>query len=357
MGREDLEQERIRTPIDPIRTFMDDPLRMLRVIRFAARFQFDIVEETQEALKRADCQTAFLNKVSRERVGIELDKILTIHPRETNPIARSVYGAQLIYDYHLYRCITLSSKAGSGDYVCALAFVCGLLLIYCCRKFIRRNAGLIEAELNRYNLTCDLRILGYCSLIGENGLEDDMDKNKPVLRAYNIVRHAFKLTNADASKIHAIFRAIKDSAFIDELSDVGFMSEVSLVAFVSELSDVAINLKHKAARMLRDTKALWTVAVILIAAERERTITEGSGILWLKGFMNLVHFWGLHDLQKLTTPLLDGKEIAAALNERPGPIVGKAGDLLFFYQIDHPNATKDDALSALPGLVSKAGLR
>ena len=153
------------------------------------------------------------------------------------------------------------------------------------------------------------------------------------------MRDAFKLPNSDVNSIIAIFRAIKDFPSLHELS------------FTDD------NAKRCVARMIRGTGQLWTAAATLIAAERERTAPGGQVDAWLEQFFDhVVRVCRIDNCWK-QPPLLDGKEIAAALNERPGPIVGKAGDLLFFYQIDHPNATKDDALSALPGLVSKAGLR
>jgi tRNA nucleotidyltransferase (CCA-adding enzyme) len=44
-GIKDLERGLIRTPLEPLQTFLDDPLRVLRTIRFATRFQFEISPE------------------------------------------------------------------------------------------------------------------------------------------------------------------------------------------------------------------------------------------------------------------------------------------------------------------------
>lgn len=68
-GRADLKQGIIRTPIDPGRTFHDDPLRMLRAVRFAARFNFRIAEETARAVIS---NSGRLKIVSRERVAGEI---------------------------------------------------------------------------------------------------------------------------------------------------------------------------------------------------------------------------------------------------------------------------------------------
>ena len=42
MGRADLKAGVIRTPLDPVQTFLDDPLRILRAVRFANRFEFSL---------------------------------------------------------------------------------------------------------------------------------------------------------------------------------------------------------------------------------------------------------------------------------------------------------------------------
>ena len=76
-GVEDLQSGTIRTPLDPLVTLMDDPLRLLRVIRFAARFKYSIVKELWEAMQSPLVADAFTLKVSRERVGIEVDKMLS----------------------------------------------------------------------------------------------------------------------------------------------------------------------------------------------------------------------------------------------------------------------------------------
>jgi poly(A) polymerase len=51
-GITDLENKCIRTPLNPDITFSDDPLRMMRAIRFAAQLQFDILEETYVSLSK-----------------------------------------------------------------------------------------------------------------------------------------------------------------------------------------------------------------------------------------------------------------------------------------------------------------
>lgn len=72
-GIGDLERRVIRTPLDPDITFSDDPLRMMRAIRFATQLDFTICPETLGAIAR---NAQRLEIVSRERIATELQKIM-----------------------------------------------------------------------------------------------------------------------------------------------------------------------------------------------------------------------------------------------------------------------------------------
>ena len=72
-GLADLAEKTIATPLDPDITFSDDPLRMMRCIRFATQLNFHIEEETFDALRR---NRERISIISGERVAEELNKIL-----------------------------------------------------------------------------------------------------------------------------------------------------------------------------------------------------------------------------------------------------------------------------------------
>jgi len=72
-GIYDLEDGIIRTPLDPNITFSDDPLRMLRCVRFSAQLKFNIDDETFDALQR---NAQRLKIISGERIQEELNKIM-----------------------------------------------------------------------------------------------------------------------------------------------------------------------------------------------------------------------------------------------------------------------------------------
>ena len=85
-GISDLKNKIIRTPRNPEETFSDDPLRMLRCIRFAARFGFDIEHETFEGIKAMKHR---IRIISAERIADELNKIILGNPPS--------YGFKLLY--------------------------------------------------------------------------------------------------------------------------------------------------------------------------------------------------------------------------------------------------------------------
>lgn len=91
-GLQDIKDGTIRTPDDPNVIFDDDPLRILRAIRFTSRYDFHMTKEIQEAIiDNADR----LKIVSKERIRDELGKILTGSNPET--------GLKLLVDHDLVR--------------------------------------------------------------------------------------------------------------------------------------------------------------------------------------------------------------------------------------------------------------
>ena len=71
-GLEDLKNRIAKTPMDPLQTFLDDPLRILRTVRFAAKYDLKLDPSIIEAAHNPDVQKAFKEKISKERIWTEL---------------------------------------------------------------------------------------------------------------------------------------------------------------------------------------------------------------------------------------------------------------------------------------------
>lgn len=102
-GLGDLDQGIIRTPLDPIQTFSDDPLRMMRAIRFAAQLGFQIEEKTFDGIGR---DAPRIRIVSQERITDELNKIM-LSPRPS-------IGLELLFQTGLLQIIFPQMVALAG---------------------------------------------------------------------------------------------------------------------------------------------------------------------------------------------------------------------------------------------------
>lgn len=85
-GTKDLKRKMLQTPLDPDTTFSDDPLRMMRAIRFASQLKFDIAPDTYEGIVR---NVKRIRIVSAERITDELNKIVLSE--------QPSYGFKLLY--------------------------------------------------------------------------------------------------------------------------------------------------------------------------------------------------------------------------------------------------------------------
>lgn len=104
-GIKDLITNTIRTPLDPNKTFSDDPLRMFRTIRFAAKYSGQIDPETFQALQNPELREKIKAKISKERIGTEFKKML----KNPNPD----YAIELMKDSGLWQDIVNEALAGT----------------------------------------------------------------------------------------------------------------------------------------------------------------------------------------------------------------------------------------------------
>ena len=93
-GLEHLEEKLLKTPLEPGKTFSDDPLRMMRAIRFATQLKFKIDDNTLKAISKYRNR---INIVSKERITTELEKILATD--------RPSIGFKLLYNTGLLKII------------------------------------------------------------------------------------------------------------------------------------------------------------------------------------------------------------------------------------------------------------
>ncbi|RLN51752.1 hypothetical protein BBJ29_009138 [Phytophthora kernoviae] len=109
-GVEDLRAGVIRTPREPVQTFLDDPLRVLRALRFACEFGFKLDPALVSAvMEKREVVGAMRRKVSRERIGIEVRKMLSgKDPARAFSLLASFDLLELVFN-------DTAGKMGEGD--------------------------------------------------------------------------------------------------------------------------------------------------------------------------------------------------------------------------------------------------
>ncbi|KAL6046868.1 CCA tRNA nucleotidyltransferase, mitochondrial, variant 2 [Balamuthia mandrillaris] len=95
MGLDDLQNKVLRTPIAPLDTMLEDPLRVLRAIRFAASFDLSLDPALDSALSDPNVKKALSSKVSRERFGIELNKMWSLNKQKTMQALEHIFRLNL----------------------------------------------------------------------------------------------------------------------------------------------------------------------------------------------------------------------------------------------------------------------
>lgn len=115
-GLEDLENHVLRTPLEPGTTYSDDPLRMMRAIRFATQLNFKIERKSLEAIRE---NASRLEIISRERISDELNKIILCD--EPSRGFNLLFSTHLLHEFFpemvdLYGIETINGKSHKDNF-------------------------------------------------------------------------------------------------------------------------------------------------------------------------------------------------------------------------------------------------
>ncbi|CAJ1967093.1 unnamed protein product [Cylindrotheca closterium] len=105
-GFDDLRRGIVGTPLAPLTTLLDDPLRVLRSVRFAARLRFTMDESLVEAARDSRVRESLAEKVSRERIGCEVDLMF----RSPDPVG----AMRLLINLNLVRTVYPVENCSDG---------------------------------------------------------------------------------------------------------------------------------------------------------------------------------------------------------------------------------------------------
>ncbi|GAW08335.1 trna nucleotidyltransferase [Lentinula edodes] len=331
-GLNDLRNGIIRTPLPPRETFLDDPLRIIRCIRFASRFGFQFVPELENA-------EALVSKVARERAGMELTKMM----KGRDP----VHAISLIQDLSLFDPIfsviptdvvsTFSHPRSANIDSLKATSILRLLLsdTYTDRLYL-------AATLTPY--------LGVT-------YKDKKHREFPAITY--VIRESLKLgtQNHYLDGIPALFAA-SEILKNPDLNQEKFRQS-------SERVIIGLMLREKAVHNA-NTGSHWTSSLLFSLLQELipccETIEEGlkvsaasEKITIYNRFVERVEELALTSAVD-AKPLVDGREIVSLLNVKAGPWTGTALARVVEWQLEHPEGSKGECLMWLKEQLSAGTL-
>ena len=336
--------QQVKTPLPAYQTFHDDPLRVLRAIRFAVRYQMQLSEDLKNAAMHPQIHGELHRKVSRERVGKELEGMLS--GKSSNPIQ----ALKLICDLKL---------AGSVFCIPSDDIIMGPIghnhldpVTYSANDKpgydqLRESAWeesreclrLLPKVLNALYLNSDhdhinsrMLYLSVVLLPYERLQYTAKNRAKSVIEY--MVRDGIKFKNKDAVAM----------VTINEQLD-------AMTQLLQTTPEVTPPGRLRAGLILRATKELWvtTLVVATVALRRKSDSSNASPNItridwyqraqeWYKAISQDLNLHGCWNVK----PLLNGKDIISFLKLEKGPQVGIYSQEIVSWMLQYPEGSLEE---------------
>ena len=333
-GLADLERRIIKTPLPPYQTFKDDPLRVLRAIRFASRLGFKIDDEDKQAMRDEEIKGALKLKIVRERVGIEVLKMLT----GSNPHT----ALSLIDELDLYDIIFTSFASSSSDTPQPERWKRSydkLLEIDQAISGEKRdhNSQLLKSSLLQTQADID-RAWIICAFIPWAKIPQPpkVGKSKPALTsAATAARLGLKVSNDIINVVEAAAVSCEDIVKIKDVSNEQTAATTSPLKRKAE----AVSRENLGMAIRRWGKFWRSSVVYALLVEVKDNEDESRLLVSYAAWLSTLKELDLFNACELK-PLVNGKELSTALNDgKTGPWVSKALEMVIRWQLRNPEET------------------
>lgn len=316
-GLDDMEKHIIRTPLAPYQTFKDDPLRVLRLIRFACRLGYQIEDEAQKDMKDKTIHEALRLKISRERVGVEVGKIFAGPDPYT--------GLRWINEFDLYGTVFGNPSDGwSPESSKAQKTYDGLLHILNEKPAVCSSLHLHEDQSLAWFLAAYVPWHNY---------------GAP--RAVAAAREGVKATNV-------MSRVLEDS-----IKNRGPIEDAVQMTYQGKASRGVIGM------IMRSCKETWRAQVLYALLHAMVDYNAPKESEEYETFLAYLRDQRLEDPTSIDRKLvLKGNEIKAALElKKAGPWIKDAVDMVTEWQLDNEEtATKEAAIEMIKSRRSELGI-
>jgi len=291
----------IRTPLAPYQTFKDDPLRVLRLIRFAARLGYTIDKHALEAMADPSIHEALRLKISRERVGVEIGKIMV------GPDALG--GLEQIHKLGLYRTVFADPDAATIP-INDAAFPSAIQAL---RRLLDHCSSICWVLKPQTDISIAWTLAAYVPYKDDEGA------------AVAAAKAGIKATNLVSKTLE---EAIRHRKHLRQLADKVFAGS-------SSRAEMGVALKN--------CGKSWRFHVLyslLCDATEEGFQTVVDRYSKFVGFIKEEDLEGAAELR----PIINGNDIKNALDiSKAGSWLKQALDVVTEWQFAHPNGTAEEA--------------
>ncbi|KAI1103893.1 hypothetical protein F4804DRAFT_332824 [Jackrogersella minutella] len=326
-GLKDMKSRLIRTPLEPLQTFTDDPLRVLRLVRFASRLEFTIDPACEGVMGDSRVLDALRLKISRERVGVEITKMLKgPHPRES---------LEYIDRLGLYH--TTFTDPSKPDI--PTPYISNWKLAYQLFDFLRQNKTpgsiydiLVRSEEDDYYAWIMLALCPWENV--ETPPHTGKGRPPPpfvTLAALEGIKTSQKLgllitaAHNNRAEIMSLVKAVSESS-----------------PFITERDRFGMAIRHWDTRTghwrLQVLYSLLVDAMEVLAAGSESPVSNEQFLRKWQQFLD-----HLQELDVMEAPslkrLIDGNQLAKVLGVKPGKWMTQALEVCVAWQLRRPEAT------------------
>lgn len=344
-GISDLKAGVIATPLPPKATFLDDPLRVLRAVRFGARFEFSLDDALKKAATEEEVKNALASKISRQRIGHEIDLMLS-----GNQPVKAI--SQLKELQLFWTVFSLPQSVGNE-----LPEDCESLCVKCMEAIWEVLGKVGFAILNEEHR----RLCSYSALFLPLRKENYADRKGKLIPVSNaIIRDSLKLKADDAEKVLSLHNAAEEFFLLIDLLISG-EDTISHKNCTDEMDAWDVSLKSKqriqAGLLLIKIKALWRVALLLSTVirypisecsevEEYKALVEKRALLYTSIEKSVLQL-ELENVWEMKR-LLDGKVIMSVLGLKiGGPLVKQWQEEILKWQLANPSGTAEECLDWL----------
>ncbi|KAI8818714.1 uncharacterized protein EV422DRAFT_601471 [Fimicolochytrium jonesii] len=331
-GLDDLAHGFIRTPLPAAQTFMDDPLRILRVIRFATRFGYTIDEDIITAVRDEYVKDAFKRKITRERIGVELLKMIKgPNPVRALKIIDDIGYYPLVWETPADMCVPIPPGLVVRYAETVASMIGSQSLQEMLRPFTRIQCDADDKKI-LYLASSVVPFRGY--------VVSNPKRDSPLSREVGLTAIKLSLFDAEASSklvdvVDSVRKMVADNSQTAEGID-----RRTLGMFIRELGTKPLFAKWYLTILFG-----WVSEIVESASTAGQSFDDPAfrdiSKKYIK-FMHDIRRLGLEDVQDFRAHL-NGKEITAMLGmKKPGPAIGEYISKLVEWQLGHPEASKEE---------------